>query len=116
VVLGLGLATLIPQQGDAAMQVVPDSGVKLSGLIIDAGPVNSPVLLSLGTPNGRSNASSPDLVQDVFFRIGGAATTPVCATVILQDNAANSIINGTGGPVTSANPDVVEPVDVPSYP
>ena len=53
--------------------------MKLSGLIIDAGPVNSPVLLSVGTP-GPGNASDPDLIQDVFFRIGGAETTPVSAT------------------------------------
>jgi len=67
-------------------------GVKLSGLIIDAGPVNSPVLLSVGTP-GPSSASDPDLVQDVYFRIGGAETTPVSATVSLLDNAGNSIID-----------------------
>ena len=92
VVLGLGLATLVPQQGNAAMKVVPNRGVKLSGLIIDAGPVNSPVLLSVGTP-GPSSASDPDLVQDVYFRIGGAETTPVSATVSLLDNAGNSIID-----------------------
>jgi hypothetical protein len=92
VVLGLGMATLVPQHGNAAMIVVPNSGVKLSGLIIDAGPVNSPVLLSVGTP-GPGNASNPDLIQDVFFRIGGAETTPVSATVSLLDNAGNSIID-----------------------
>jgi hypothetical protein len=92
VVLGLGMATLVPQNGNAAMMVVSNSGVKVSGLIIDAGPVNSPVLLSVGTP-GPGNASDPDLIQDVFFRIGGAATTPVSATVSLLDNASNSIID-----------------------
>jgi len=92
VVLGLGMATLVPQQGNAAMKVVSNSGVKLSGLIIDAGPVNSPVLLTVGTP-GPSSASDPDLIQDMFFRIGGAATTPVSATVSLLDNAGNSIID-----------------------
>jgi hypothetical protein len=92
VVLGLGMATLVPQDGNAAMIVVSNSGVKLSGLIIDAGPVNSPVLLSVGTP-GPGNASNPDLIQDVFFRIGGAETTPVSATVSLLDNASNSIID-----------------------
>jgi hypothetical protein len=92
VVLGLGMATLVPQQGNAAMIVVRNSGVKVSGLIIDAGPVNSPVLMSVGTP-GPSNASDPDLIQDVFFRIGGAASTPVSATVSLLDNAGNSIID-----------------------
>ncbi|HJY69488.1 MAG TPA: adenylyl cyclase [Streptosporangiaceae bacterium] len=92
VVLGLGMATLVPQHGNAAMMVVSNSGVKLSGLIIDAGPVNSPVLLKVGTP-GPGNASDPDLIQDVFFRIGGAETTPVSATVSLLDNASNSIID-----------------------
>jgi hypothetical protein len=92
VVLSLGFATLVPQHGNAAMIVVPNSGVKLSGLIIDAGPVNSPVLLSVGVPGG-SSASDPDLIADVFFRIGGAETTPVSATVSLLDNAGNSIID-----------------------
>jgi len=59
VVLGLGLATLVPQHGNAAMIVVRNSGVKLSGLIIDAGPVNSPVLLSVGTPRTRRQAATP---------------------------------------------------------
>src|SRR6201986_2335364 len=92
VVLGLGMATLVPQRGNAAMIVVRNSGVKLSGFMIDAGPVKSPVLLSVGTP-GPSDASNPDLIQDVFFRIGGAETTPVSATVSLLDNASNSIID-----------------------
>jgi hypothetical protein len=92
VVLGLGFATLVPQHGNAAMIVVPDSGVKLSGLIVDAGPVNSPVLLSVGVP-GAGSASDPDLIADVFFRIGGAETTPVSASVSLLDNAGNSIID-----------------------
>ena len=92
VVLGLGLATPVPQHGNAAMVVIPNRGVKLSGLIIDAGPVSSPVLLSVGTP-GPGSASNPDLIQDVYFRIGGAETTPVSATVSLLDNASNSIID-----------------------
>jgi hypothetical protein len=92
VVLGLGLATLVPQHGNAAMVVVRNTGVKVSGMIIDAGPVNSPVLLSVGTP-APSNASDPDLIQDVYFRIGGAETTTTSATVSLLDNASNSIID-----------------------
>jgi len=101
IVLGLGFATLVPQQANAAMVVVPNNGVKLSGMIFDAGPVNSPVLLSVGTPGqfsggnfgGNNSANDPDLIQDIFFRIGGAETTPVSATVSLLDNANNSIID-----------------------
>jgi hypothetical protein len=94
VVLGLGFATLVPQHGNAAMIVAANKGVKLSGLIVDAGPVNSPVLLSVGVPGlGAGAAADPDTIQDVFFRIGGAETTPVSATVSLLDNASNSIID-----------------------
>jgi hypothetical protein len=93
VVLGLGLATLVPQHGNAALIALSNRGLKLSGLIIDAGPVNSPVLLSVGIPGAGGSATDPDLIQDVFFRIGGAETTAVGATVSLLDNAAGSIID-----------------------
>jgi hypothetical protein len=92
VVLSQGFATLVPQYGNAAMVVLPDNGVKLSGMIIDAGRQRSPVLMSVGIP-GFGAASDPDLIQDVFFRVGGAETTPVNATVSLLDNADNSIID-----------------------
>jgi hypothetical protein len=94
VVLGLGFATLVPQKGNAALVVLPNKGVKVSGLIFDAGPVNSPVLLSVGTPlPAAGSATDPDTIQDVFFRIGGAETTNTSATVSLLDNASNSIID-----------------------
>ena len=92
VVLGLGFATLVPQHGNAALVVLPNTGVKVSGLIVDAGPVNSPVLVSAGTP-GNGSAGNPDLISDVFFRIGGAETTATSATVSLLDNASHSIID-----------------------
>jgi hypothetical protein len=98
VVLGQGFATLVPERGNAALTVLPDSGVKVSGLIVDAGPVNSPVLVSVGTPGAaagaaRAAAADPDLIQDVFFRVGGAETTPTSATAGLLDAAPHSIID-----------------------
>jgi hypothetical protein len=94
VVLGQGFATLVPQRGNAALVALPNVGVKLSGLIVDAGPVNSPVLVSIGTPGVQGAAAdNPDLVQDVFFRVGGAETTATSATVSLLDNASHSIID-----------------------
>jgi hypothetical protein len=94
VVVGLGFATLVPQHGTIPMVVLPNTGVKVSGLIFDAGPVNSPALLSVGTPlPAARSASDPDTIQDIFFRIGGAETTTTSATVSLLDNASNSIID-----------------------
>src|SRR6185437_11278967 len=94
VVLGLGFATLVPQHGVTPMVVAPNTGVKVSGLIFDAGSANSPVLLSVGTPlPAAGSASDPDTIQDVFFRVGGAETMGTSATVSLLDNASNSIID-----------------------
>lgn len=55
VVLGLGFPTLIPQNGAPAMQVSSAKGILISGIIIDAGPVNSPVLLAFGSDKTKSD-------------------------------------------------------------
>jgi hypothetical protein len=117
VVLGLGFPTLVPSRGTAAMSVANVPGVKLSGLVFDAGPVNSPVLLQVGTPNGhRSDPADPTLLSDVFFRIGGAAAGK--ATVSLVVNSDHVLLdhvwawradhgNGVGWTVNTADTGVV---------
>ncbi|MFE9696696.1 discoidin domain-containing protein [Streptomyces sp. NPDC006270] len=82
IVLGLGLATLIPDNGVTAMKVADVDGVRLAGFLIDAGTVNSPTLLEIGAPNSSADhAADPTTVQDVYVRIGGAhagrATTSI---------------------------------------
>jgi hypothetical protein len=92
VVLGLGLATLIPHGGNAAMQVASVPGVKLSGLIIDARAANSPVLMQIGSQQGsQGDAADPTLVQDIYFRIGGAE--PGKATDSLIVNSSHVILD-----------------------
>jgi hypothetical protein len=93
VVLGLGFPTLVPQNGTAAMQVLGVPGVKLSGMIFDAGPRNSRVLLQVGGPLAAAtgNPADPTLVQDVFFRIGGATAGE--ATTSLVVNSSDVILD-----------------------
>ncbi len=93
VVLGLGLATLIPQNGIVSMQVANAPGVLISGLIFDAGATNSPELLQVGSSAMHNNqyASDPPALQDVFFRIGGAQAGK--ATTSLVVNSANVILD-----------------------
>src|SRR3954464_12302616 len=55
VVFGLGFPTLVPDDGVPTMQIADVPGVKLSGLLFDAGPVNSPVLLKVGTPHAHKS-------------------------------------------------------------
>jgi hypothetical protein len=88
VVLGLGFATLVPANGIVSMRVGNVRGVKLSGMIFDAGPVNSPILLQVGSHRGPgpTAAADPTLVQDVFFRIGGAAPGKATASLVINNN------------------------------
>ncbi len=89
VVLGLGMATLIPQNGAPAMDVHSDSGVIVSSVIFDAGSHGSQVLLQLGSGHSAvSDASDPSGLYDVFFRVGGAQAGKVeTALVVNSDNA-----------------------------
>jgi hypothetical protein len=117
VVLGLGFPTLVPQGGAVAMTVGDVPGVGVSGLIFDAGPVNSPVLLQVGKKNAhKSDPNDPTTLHDVFFRIGGAEAGK--ATVSLEVNSDNVILddiwawradhgNGVGWTVNTADTGVV---------
>ncbi|MCP3754493.1 discoidin domain-containing protein [Streptomyces sp. TBY4] len=94
VVLGLGLATVIPDNGVTAMKVADVDGVKLAGFLIDAGQVNSPTLLEVG-PAGTTtdHAANPTTVQDVFIRVGGAGAGK--ATVGMVVNNHDTIVDHT---------------------
>ncbi|MFK4212049.1 coagulation factor 5/8 type domain-containing protein [Streptomyces sp. NPDC030920] len=94
VVLGLGLATIIPDNGVTALKVGDVDGVRLAGLLVDAGPVNSDTLIEIG-PEGSSagHADNPTSLQDVFVRIGGAG--PGKATTSLVVNSNDTIIDHT---------------------
>lgn len=94
VVLGLGLATLVPDNGVTAMKVADVDGVRLAGFLIDAGPVDSPSLLEVG-PAGTTtdHAANPTTVQDVFIRVGGAG--PGRADVGMVINNHDTIVDHT---------------------
>ncbi|MHC3388706.1 discoidin domain-containing protein [Streptomyces lavendulocolor] len=94
IVLGLGLATIIPDNGVTAMRVADVDGVRLAGFLIDAGAVNSPTLLEIG-PQGAAadHAANPTTVQDVYIRIGGAG--PGKATTSMVVNSDDTIVDHT---------------------
>ena len=92
VVLGLGFPTLVPDNGVVAMTVADVSGVKIAGLMFDAGLASSPVLLQVGKLHGhKSDPADPTSLHDVFFRIGGA--TPGKAVTSLTVNSDNVILD-----------------------
>ncbi|WP_255947241.1 coagulation factor 5/8 type domain-containing protein [Streptomyces odontomachi] len=94
VVLGLGYATLEPDNGVTAMKVADVDGVKLAGFLLDAGSTRSDELLEVGPPGSSADHSAnPTSVQDVFARVGGAGAGQV--TTAMTINSDDTIIDHT---------------------
>lgn len=86
VVLGLGLATLQPVTGKAAM-VVTGTGVRLASFMVQAGePYGgkfSETLLQIGDPGSRKGtAADPTIVSNVFARVGGPSLKEQAKTMV----------------------------------
>jgi hypothetical protein len=98
VVLGLGHATLTAMDGATALMIADVPGVVVAGITIDAGPVESPVLLQVGRKNGnnstkKNDPTNPVTLSDVYFRIGGPHIGK--AGVALEVNRDNVLIDHT---------------------
>ncbi|WP_033285827.1 hypothetical protein [Streptomyces sp. NRRL F-525] len=94
VVLGLGYATLVPDNGVTALKTADVDGVRLAGFLIDAGTVNSSTLLEVG-PSGTTtdHSANPTTVQDVFVRIGGAGAGKATTSMVI--NNRHTIVDHT---------------------
>ena len=106
VVLGLGFATLVPQNGVVPMTVADVPGVDISGLIFDAGTVNSPVLLqgrehlmptrATLTTRPRCRTCSSASAAPPSGKADDAASRSTATTSILDDIWAWRADHGTG--------------------
>jgi hypothetical protein len=87
VVMGLGLSTLVPDNGTAVITVADVDGVKVSGLILQASSKNSDNLLLVGEAvSGVSHAANPTSMHDISCRIGGAAAGKATACITVNSN------------------------------
>jgi hypothetical protein len=94
VVMGLGFATLRPTHGTAAMTTTDADGIELAGLLFDAGPEKSPLLLQVGPEGSKADhAKNPTVLHDVFFRIGGAGVGRTVGN--LEINSNDTIVDHT---------------------
>jgi hypothetical protein len=84
IVLGLGFATLAVDTAAPALTIAEVDGVKVAGLIIDAGPANAPTLIQVGTPGaGQAHAAAPTWLYDLTCRVGGGqqGLAATCLTI-----------------------------------
>ena len=72
IILGIGLATLNPNNRNAAIVVDDVDGVNISGLLFNAAQGESPYLLKVGEEGShKDHSENPILLADLFFRVGG---------------------------------------------
>lgn len=96
IVLGLGLATLIPGEHnpETAILVGDVDGVTIASLMFDA-HYSSRSLLQVGTQNSKfkvqGSTSSPTLLADLFFRVGGFRPAPVHVDETVVINSSDVI-------------------------
>lgn len=94
VILGLGMATLIPTNGTAAIEVGNVNGVRIAGVLLEAGFGATDSLLKVGNAGYAGSAQEPVVLSDVFARVGGTnASGSVQAKKMVQVNTSNTIID-----------------------
>lgn len=89
IIYGMGLATLEAVNGNACMETSDVSGIKVSGILLDAGEKKSETLLSVGDKKTNvSHEDNPICFSDVYFRVGGgkyAGKVGNCVTIHSND-------------------------------
>jgi hypothetical protein len=96
VILGIGHATLTAVNGAVPLTVDDEPGIIIAGVTIDAGTVESPILLQVGKKaksNSKSDPSNPTTLSDVYFRVGGPHIGK--ADVALEVNSNDVLIDHT---------------------
>jgi hypothetical protein len=98
VVLGLGHATLTASNGAIPLTTADVPGIIIAGVTIDAGAIESPVLLRVGKGRGKTSAkksdpSNPTTLSDVYFRVGGPHVGR--ADIALEVNSDHVVIDHT---------------------
>lgn len=91
VLLGLGLATLVAAGGEPAIQVGNVDGVRVAGVLLEAGTQSTNALLVWGDGTYSGSSSNPGLMSDVFMRVGGTPPNNHQSDKMLLLNSGNVI-------------------------
>lgn len=87
VIWGMGMATLIPENGNSCLEISDIDGVIVSGLTLDAGLKTSENLFVVGEPgSGKSHAENPVFLYDIFVRVGGPAEGSAKSSLVINSN------------------------------
>jgi hypothetical protein len=87
VVTGIGMATLVPEKGNKAIEVSDADGITVAGLLIDAAKIPSEILMQVGETGSKKNhTANPTYLFDVFFRVGGPHEGSASRCLVINSN------------------------------
>ena len=87
IVLGIGLPSLVPENGTPALVCNDEDGIIIAGVVFDAASRESPVLLQIGEEGSSGDHSqNPIFLFDVFCRVGTSSVGNTRSCVIVNSN------------------------------
>ena len=92
------MATLVSSTGKPCIVVGDVDNVRVAGLLLEAGPVNSAYLLVWGSTKGYGDPNLPGVMSDLYVRVGGPNhqwKTPTSCDVMVEINRSNTILDNT---------------------
>jgi hypothetical protein len=90
IVLGIGMPSLVPQNGTPALEASDVDGLKIGGFIVDASTTNAANLVVIGdTGSALDHSANPTSLWDIFCSVGGEFSGQ--ATCMMTINSNNVI-------------------------
>jgi len=87
VMMGIGMATLVPVKGNAAIEISDADGITVAGLMIDASLIPSKALMQVGEPgSGKNHEKNPIYLYDMLFRVGGPHEGSASSCLVVNSN------------------------------
>lgn len=87
ILMGIGMATLVPQNGNMAIEVSDVDNVTVAGIIFDAATMPTKVMMQVGEAGAnKKHQSVPTYLYDLFFRVGGEEETNVSNCLLINSN------------------------------
>jgi len=86
-IMGIGMATLVPEKGNMAIEASDVDGVTIASLLIDAAIIPSETLIQVGKSGSKMNhAANPTYLFDLFFRVGGPHEGSASKCLVINSN------------------------------
>jgi hypothetical protein len=92
--IGVGMPTLVSQNGNPVVEISDVDAVTVCGLTIDAGKTPSETLFRVGETNSKSShKKNPCFLYDIFIRVGGYGEGTASSCMVI--NSKNVIVDHT---------------------